>query len=137
MEDTDGISSFDALIARFVGKRVFVDVWATWCGPCKEEFAYKDRLHQILKEKGYTMLYLSLDEERNDGKWREMVSFYGLNGEHIRASEALLQDLRKLFDQNGTLAVPWYLIIDEKGNIVNLHAPRPSEMDKLAAALDD
>ena len=137
MENTDGISSFDELIARFVGEKVFVDVWATWCGPCKEEFAYKDPLHQILKEKGYTMLYLSLDEEKNDGKWREMVSFYGLNGEHIRASEALLQDLRKLFDQNGTLAVPWYLIIDEKGNIVNLHAPRPSEMDKLAAALDD
>ena len=137
MENTDGISSFDELIARFVGEKVFVDVWATCCGPCKEEFAYKDPLHQILKEKGYTMLYLSLDEEKNDGKWREMVSFYGLNGEHIRASEALLQDLRKLFDQNGTLAVPWYLIIDEKGNIVNLHAPRPSEMDKLAAALDD
>lgn len=137
MENTDGISSFDELIARFVGEKVFVDVWATWCGPCKEEFAYKDPLHQILKEKGYTMLYLSLDEEKNDGKWREMVSFYGLNGEHIRASEALLQDLRKLFNQNGTLAVPWYLIVDEKGEIIHLHAPRPSEMDKLAFALVD
>ena len=137
IEGTDGISSFEELIARFLGEKVYVDVWATWCGPCKEEFTYKDSLHQILKEKGYTMLYLSLDEEMNDGKWREMVSFYGLNGEHIRASEALLQDLRKLFNQNGTLAVPWYLIVDEKGEIIHLHAPRPSEMDKLAFALVD
>lgn len=137
MEDTSGISSFEELIARFAGEKVYVDVWATWCGPCKEEFAYKDNLHQLLRERGYTLLFLSLDEERNDEQWREMVLFYGLKGEHIRVNEALLQDLRKLYGQDGRIDVPWYLIVDEKGEIIHRHAPRPSEMDKLAIALVD
>ena len=135
MEDTSSISSFEELMSRFSGEKVYVDVWATWCGPCKEEFAFKDSLHQLLEEKGFKMLYLSVDEDRNEEKWREMVAFYGLGGEHIRAGENLTKDLYKLYGNNGSMAIPWNLIIDEQGQIVQLHAPRPSETEKLAIAL--
>ena len=137
MEDTSDIASFEELISRFAGGKVYVDVWATWCGPCKEEFAFKDSLHQLLEEKGYRMLYLSVDEDKNEEKWREMVAFYGLSGEHIRAGKDLTKDLYKLYGDNGSMAIPWNLIIDEQGQIVQLHAPRPSETDKLAIALGD
>lgn len=136
MEKTGDIATFKELLSRFTGQKVYVDVWATWCGPCKEEFAFEDTLHQLLEERGYKMLYLSVDEDRDAQKWQEMVTFYNLRGEHVRASETLTKDLRELYGQNGTVAIPWNIIIDESGNIVNLHAPHPSDTEELCKALD-
>ena len=135
MEDTDSVSSLSELLSRFSGKKVYIDVWATWCEPCKEEFAYAERLHGLLAEAGYEMLYISVDKPKDSEKWRDMVSFYGLKGFHVITGEAFMQDLYRLYGENGSMAIPWNMIIDGQGNIVHLHAPRPSEFDALKAAL--
>ncbi|MCR4569444.1 MAG: TlpA family protein disulfide reductase [Bacteroidales bacterium] len=136
MTDTEGISTMDELLSRFVGKKVYIDVWATWCGPCKEEFAHEGALHGLLEDKGYEMLYLSVDKDSDDSQWREMVAYYQLRGYHARAGEALISDLQRLFDANGTMAIPWNMIVDTQGHIVQLHAPRPSDTEALSNALD-
>ena len=136
MEETDDIATFKELLSRFAGQKVYVDVWATWCGPCKDEFAFEDTLHELLEEKGYKMLYLSLDEERDAQEWKDMAAFYNLRGDHVRAGEKLTEDLRELYGQNGAMVIPWNMIIDESGHIVKLHAPRPSDMEELSKALD-
>ena len=136
MTDTEGISTMDKLLSRFVGKKVYIDVWATWCGPCKEEFAHEGALHGLLEDKGYEMLYLSVDKDSDDSQWREMVAYYQLRGHHTRAGEALISDLQRLFDANGTMAIPWNMIVDTQGHIVQLHAPRPSDTEALSNALD-
>ena len=125
MEETGDIATFKELLSRFAGQKVYVDVWATWCGPCKAEFAFEDTLHELLEKKGYKMLYLSVDEERDAQKWKEMAAFYNLRGEH----------LRELYGQNGAMAIPWNMIIDDSGHIVNLRAPRPSDTEELSKAL--
>lgn len=136
MTDTEGISTMEALLTRFAGKKVYIDVWATWCGPCKEEFAHEGALHGLLEDKGYEMLYLSVDKDSDDSQWREMVAYYQLHGYHARAGEALISDLQRLFDANGTMAIPWNMIVDTQGHIVQLHAPRPSDTEALSNALD-
>ncbi len=136
MTDTEGISTMDELLSRFVGKKVYIDVWATWCGPCKEEFAHEGALHGLLEDKGYEMLYLSVDKDSDDSQWREMVAYYQLRGHHTRAGEALISDLQRLFDANGTMAIPWNMIVDTQGHIVQLHAPGPSDTEALSNALD-
>ena len=85
MTDTEDISTMEALLSRFAGKKVYIDVWATWCGPCKDEFAHEGVLHGLLEDKGYEMLYLSIDKDRDDSQWREMVAYYQLRGYHARA----------------------------------------------------
>lgn len=135
LKDTESIASLSELLARFAGKKVYIDVWATWCGPCKEEFAYAPRLQELLKETGYEMLYISVDNARDMQKWKEMVAFYGLRGNHVLAGEEFLKDLYAIYGENGSMAIPWNMIVDEQGNIVRLHAPRPSEYDSLKAAL--
>lgn len=135
MEETGDIATFKELLSRFAGQKVYVDVWATWCGPCKAEFAFEDTLHELLEKKGYKMLYLSVDEERDAQKWKEMAAFYNLRGEHVRAGEKLTEDLRELYGQNGAMAIPWNMIIDDSGHIVNLRAPRPSDTEELSKAL--
>lgn len=136
MTDTEGISTMDDLLSRFSGKKLYVDVWATWCGPCKEEFANEKSLHELLESKGYEMLYLSVDKEEADVQWRDMVAYYQLRGHHIRAGEALINDLQRLYDANGAMAIPWNMIVDTHGSIVQLHAPRPSDPVALSTALD-
>jgi thiol-disulfide isomerase/thioredoxin len=136
MTDTEGISTMEALLSRFAGKKLYVDVWATWCGPCKEEFVNEKSLHELLESKGYEMLYLSVDKEEADVQWRDMVAYYQLRGQHIRAGEALINDLQRLYGANGVMAIPWNMIVDTHGRIVQLHAPRPSESVALSTALD-
>ncbi len=136
MTDTEGISTIEELLSRFAGKKLYVDVWATWCGPCKEEFANEKSLHELLESKGYEMLYLSVDKEEADVQWRDMVAYYQLRGHHIRAGESLINDLQRLYGADGAMTIPWNMIVDTRGNIVQLHAPRPSESETLSAALD-
>ena len=135
LEDTDSIASLAELLSRFNGRKVYIDVWATWCGPCKEEFAYSERLHNLLEETGYEMLYISVDKEQDAQKWKEMISFYGLKGYHILVGKDLSEDLYRLYGENGTMYIPWNMIVDAQGGIVQLHAPRPSEYDSLKATL--
>lgn len=97
----------EALLSRFAGKKVYIDVWATWCGPCKDEFAHEGVLHGLLENKGYEMLYLSIDKDRDDSQWREMVAYYQLRGCHARVGKALISNLQRLFDADGTIPIPF------------------------------
>ena len=73
---------------------------------------------------------------KNTGDNPDMVAYYQLRGYHIRAGEALINDLKRLYGANGAMAIPWNMIVDSHGSIVQLHAPRPSDPMALSAALD-
>lgn len=127
LENGPDAGSLEALAAMFKGKKVYVDVWATWCAPCKEEFKYASHLHGILTEMGYETLYISIDEERNDERWRDMIKGFGLKGKHIRADHRLMDDLYRIYGSS-SMAIPWNMILDEEGHIKEKFAKRPSEI---------
>ncbi|MFT3825957.1 MAG: TlpA disulfide reductase family protein [Chitinophagaceae bacterium] len=124
------VASLDELGAMFKGKTVFVDIWATWCSPCKEEFKHNDGLKKFLKQNNAEVLYLSIDDEYRDQQWKDMIKFYNLSGTHIRVSDSLKKELIDVIWKNKQVSIPRYLIIKD-GKLVETNAKRPSDKDEL------
>ncbi len=135
VENYASLNSLEEALKPFKGKKLYIDVWATWCGPCKAEFAHKAGLKKLLAEKGYDILYISIDEPNRDEAWKGMIKFYKLEGNHLRTNKDFTNDLVKIFDQGGNLSIPWYLIVNEEGKIVNADAQRPSNLKGLEGQL--
>lgn len=62
----DGSGAFD--LAGRTGKVVYIDFWASWCGPCAESFPFLDQLHNDLKSRGFEVLGVNLDENPADAQ---------------------------------------------------------------------
>ena len=116
----------------FKGKVVYVDYWASWCGPCRQQFPYSKELHKKFTTKqlkNIIFLYVSID--KNEEIWKNAVEQNGL-GEMTNGLVAgdWGSEIVKFFQIN---SIPRYMLIDKKGNIVDLNAKRPSD----DAAYDD
>jgi thiol-disulfide isomerase/thioredoxin len=127
INDFQNINSLKESVESLKGKKVYVDVWATWCGDCRTEFTQKEKLRTLLESKGIEMLYISIDKDERDQQWKDMIKYYNLEGYHIRANKQMYADLIRIFNQNGSIAIPWHILIDEGGNIVK----DPSELEAL------
>jgi thiol-disulfide isomerase/thioredoxin len=134
IDNYQSFTTFDELAALFKNKTVYVDIWATWCGPCKEEFTHNKELKTFLKKEQAEVVYISLDADNYDQRWKDMIKYYELDGFHIRGSKELQQNIHRSFgkkygDEYG-IAIPHYLII-KNGQVVERDAKRPSDKDTL------
>jgi thiol-disulfide isomerase/thioredoxin len=131
MENYENINTLEEALKPLKGKKVYIDIWATWCGPCKAEFKHQKALKKILDEQNIQQLYISIDKDERDQQWKNGIKFYGLSGTHIRANKELAMDLYKRYDKNAKspyVEIPWYILVDENGNIIDEHAKKPLEI---------
>ncbi|GHT88028.1 hypothetical protein FACS189474_2390 [Bacteroidia bacterium] len=114
------------------GKYIYIDLWATWCIPCKQEFQYNKDVHKLLDTySNLAAVYISMDEDQFDKKWRNDVKQFSLTGYNLRASEALQKDiLKRIYKGSKTYNIPLYVLIDPEGNIIDDNLPRPSSIDQ-------
>ncbi|GGD29500.1 TlpA family protein disulfide reductase [Hyunsoonleella pacifica] len=132
----ESINSFDELIETFKGKKVFVDIWGTWCKPCKREFMHKDKYADLLKSKKIESLYICEGKHSKQNVWKEMIEFYELEGKHIFTNEKLYEDIQSRFGKNG-FAYPRYILVDENGKVVKEHASYPSKTEQLEKEINE
>jgi thiol-disulfide isomerase/thioredoxin len=126
----DSIVSIEELLSKFKNKVIYIDLWATWCGPCKAQFAFKKEIDPFFKNKGVEVLYISLDRGNEKQKWVNMIKYYNLDGYHVLASEKLANDIYKTFGQHMSLMIPRYVICKD-GKVILKDAKRPQDKDAL------
>jgi len=124
-----GTTSLDDL----KGKYVYIDVWATWCGPCKAEIPFLKEVEKAYHDKNIAFLSVSIDEAKNHDKWKEMVADKELGGIQVFADNDWKSEFVQAYKING---IPRFILIDPTGNIVAADAPRPSS-EELKSLLNE
>lgn len=114
-------------LSQYKGKVIYVDFWATWCGPCIAEEPAYEKLKEDYKGKDIEFLSVSIDT--NVKAWENYIQKKGWTEKTYLISQAELAD----YKING---IPRYLLIDENFNIVTAFAPRPSE-EKVRSMIDE
>jgi thiol-disulfide isomerase/thioredoxin len=111
-------------LSDFRGKLVYVDVWATWCGPCKYEIPYLDTLETDYHGKNIVFISFSIDEDHD--AWMKFVPEHKLQGVQIIGENAWQSDLCKKYKIMG---VPTFMLFDTEGKIVSVKMTRPSDKE--------
>ncbi|UZD21136.1 TlpA disulfide reductase family protein [Algoriphagus halophytocola] len=129
-EDINGeLVSFDS----FKGKIVYLDIWATWCGPCIKQIPYLKELEQELHGEDIVFLSISIDAEKDKDKWKNFVAEKDLKGVQLMVDNDWESGLVKNYEIKG---IPRFMIFDKEGNIVTTDAVRPSSPDLKGQLLE-
>lgn len=106
------------------GKYVYIDVWATWCGPCKREIPFLKEVEEQYHGKNIEFVSISIDEEKDHEIWKNFVTEQSLGGIQLYADNAWKSQFVTDYAIEG---IPRFILIDTEGNIVSADAPRPSD----------
>jgi thiol-disulfide isomerase/thioredoxin len=113
-----GTTSLDDL----KGKYVYIDVWATWCGPCRQQFPFLKEIEKKYHGKNIEFVSISTDTPAKHDAWKEMVAENSMGGIQLIAGSD--QSFMRDYQISG---IPRFILIDPEGNIVEANAPRPSD----------
>ncbi len=109
----------------FRGKYVYIDMWATWCGPCRREMPYLKALAE--KFEGAEIVFLGLSVDRDRSKWEEMVRSGSLTG--VQLYLGARSAFPKAYNVDG---IPRFILLDKNGVIVNDNMSNPSSAETVS-----
>jgi thiol-disulfide isomerase/thioredoxin len=111
------------LIKKFKGKIVFIDFWASWCAPCKDEFPYQQKLMKLYPKIDF--IFISIDKSK--ASWIKATKEYPnmlTTKNSFFIGDIMKDDLLKNINVS---SIPRYILIDKNGKIIDRDAPRPSD----------
>ncbi|MBX7051787.1 MAG: TlpA family protein disulfide reductase [Flavobacteriales bacterium] len=118
-------------ISDYKGKVLYIDTWATWCGPCKREIPHLKTLEEEYHGKNVTFISVSTDKDIN--AWKSFIAKEQMAGLQLHQSDKFEETISKLYLVN---SIPRFIIIDKNGKIVQADGPRPSSGETVRNLLD-
>ena len=115
-------------LSDFKGKYVYIDIWATWCGPCQREIPHLQKLEE--KYHGKDIYFVSISCDNNKKAWENRVRA-GLKGIqlHFVNGDTFMNDYM-------IKGIPRFILLDKEGKIISVDMSRPSD-PKTIAKLDE
>jgi len=110
---TEAAKIFDAIIKKYKGKVIYVDFWATWCGPCRSDIEQIKPLKEELAGKDIVFVYIT-NTTSPQSTWSNMIP--DIKGEHYRVSNDEWSFLSAMFNVSG---IPHYVLVGKTGEIIN------------------
>lgn len=104
--------------SAFKGYYVYIDLWASWCGPCCREVPYLQALEKELKNPNVKFVSISID--KNEKAWKAKMQALDMHGNQL-----LNQD-NSLATALNVRGIPYFMIYDKEGKLYMSNAPRPS-----------
>ena len=120
----DNYYKLDQLLDDHKGKIVYLDIWASWCGPCRAMMPYSEKLQEKYKDKEVVFLFVSIDQD--PGKWERSARDFNLLENSFLARN---YPKAKLFQDNNVSTIPRYMLFDKNGRLIDDNARRPSDKD--------
>ena len=136
LSSSDTTSIFNTLRNLHLGKTLYIDIWATWCGSCISKFAYMPELKDALSEHNIEYIYLAISSKKD--LWEKVIKQHKLEGYHYLLNS---KQKKELYDKIPVSGIPHYFIIDHTGEIQIPKARSPYDKKLLkqieALALDN
>jgi thiol-disulfide isomerase/thioredoxin len=131
---TDGEAILRKILEPFKGRIVYMDLWGTWCGPCKEKLKESHYVKEQLKK--YDIVYLYLANRSPEDSWKNVIKEYNLTGPNCvhynlpQGQQAAIERFLKVD------SFPTYKLIDKQGNIHDLHWLHADDMNSFIETID-
>lgn len=119
-------------LSDFKGQVVYIDIWASWCGPCLKEMPHLETLKEKYKSKNLKIISISIDTDRE--AWKKKIAAYQLTG--IQLIDHIGSEKSKIARDYQLSGVPHFVLINKQGKIVLASAPLPSDNAILEKEID-
>lgn len=127
-------NTFEEVINQFKGKTVLIDMWGTWCSPCRKQIAeHSKAIHEYFEDKEIQFLYIANFDSHNPENWKKIISFQSIEGSHILANETLTKDI--MSKSKGT-GYPTYIILKKDGSYELSKAGYPLNREVLIEQME-
>jgi thiol-disulfide isomerase/thioredoxin len=114
IEDLSGSRiTFGALLESYKGKKVVIDIWASWCRDCIVGYPKLEKLKRSMSDEDVAFVFLSADKDKE--KWKNAITKYNIVGDHYVLDGAWTNSLSNYIVLDW---VPRYFVIDENGKVI-------------------
>ncbi len=131
---TDGEAILRKILEPFKGRIVYMDLWGTWCGPCKEKL--KESHHVKEQLKNYDIVYLYLANRSPEDSWKNVIKEYNLTGPNCVHYNLPGEQQRAIEQFLKVNSFPTYKLIDKQGTIHDLHWLHAEDMNSFIETID-
>lgn len=122
----------EVTLADLRGKVLYIDVWATWCGPCMGEVPHLAQLEEDMHGQDVEFVKVSIDAKHEE--WLEMITAMEMGGTQLIGEDAWESEICEMYKIGG---IPRFILIDKEGKIVDANAPRPSSGDEIRNLIEE
>ena len=115
---TEGEALLRKLLEPYKGKFVLLDVWGTWCGPCKEALSHSQEEYERLKDFDIAFLYLANRSPQES--WENVIKEYNVSGENVAHYNLPPEQQSAIERHLDVRSFPTYKLFDRDGNMLDL-----------------